>query len=93
MAESRVTPQGADDRITIEDIRALAGDIDEIDAAAIIATGGTRAELEEAYFYARGDGDLMDRNGRPLVGAVAEIYEILVEKEEEEEPGPMRSPP
>jgi len=91
MAESRMMPEGEGDRITIEDIRAIAGDIDDIDAAAIIATGGTRAELEEAYFYARGDGDLMDREGRPLVGAAADIYEILVEKEEE--PDPTRPAP
>lgn len=92
MAETRAAPRDVGDRVTIEDIRALAGDIDEIDAAAIIATGATRAEFEEAYFYACGEGDLMDRNGRPLAGAVAEIYDILVE-EEEEEPGPMRAPP
>lgn len=92
MVETRVAPEDTGRRVTIADIRTLAGDIDEIDAAAIIATGATRAEFEEAYFYARGDGDLMDRDGRPLIGAVADIYEILVEKEEEE-PGPTRAPP
>ena len=86
MAETREATKGADERVTLADIRTIARDIDEIDAAAIIATGATRAEFEEAYHYARGDGDLMARSGRPLVGPAAEIYDMLVE-DEDEEPG------
>jgi hypothetical protein len=85
MAETGEAQQGAGERVTLSDIRTLAGDVDEIDAAAIIATGATRAEFEEAYLYARGEGDLLSRDGRPLAGAVAEVYEILISEEDDEE--------
>lgn len=76
----------ADTPVKLDDIRELIGDIDEVDAAAIIATGATRAELEQAVFYACGYGDVVDRSGHPLVGAAAQIYEILTADEEEEDP-------
>lgn len=50
MAESRMMQEGEGDRITIEDIRAIAGDIDDIDAAAIIATGGDARRTRGGVF-------------------------------------------
>jgi hypothetical protein len=73
-----------DTPVKLEDIKELVGEIDEVGAAAIIATGATRAELERAVYYARGYGDIVDRSGHPLVGAAAQIYEILVADEEED---------
>lgn len=73
------------ERLTMADIRELAGDINEIDAAKIIATGATRAEFAEAYQYACGCGDVVGRSGHPLVGVVAEIYEMLVADDEAQE--------
>ena len=72
--------------VRLDDVRELIGEIAEIDAAAIIATGATRAELEQAVYYARGYGDVVDRSGHPLAGAAAQIYEILTAEEDEEEP-------
>jgi hypothetical protein len=68
--------------VTLADVRELVDDIDELEATAIIATGATRAELEEACLYARGEGDRVDRAGHPLTGVVADIYEILAAKED-----------
>jgi hypothetical protein len=72
---------------SLGDVKELLGDIAELDAAAIIATGATRAELEQAVYYARGYGDVVDRSGHPLTGAAAQIYEILIADQDEDEPG------
>jgi hypothetical protein len=72
-------------QIKLADIKELVDDIGEVDAAAVLATGATRAELEQAVFYARGYGDVVDRSGHPLTGAAAQIFEILTADQEEEE--------
>jgi hypothetical protein len=74
-----------DPPVKLADLRELIGDIDEMAAAAIIATGATRAELEQAVFYARGYGDVVNRSGHPLVGAAAQTYEILIADEDDED--------
>lgn len=71
--------------VKLADLRELIGDIDYGAAAAIIATGATRAELEQAVFYARGYGDVVNRSGHPLVGAAAQTYEILTADEDDDE--------
>lgn len=71
--------------LSIEDINAVLGDIEDARAAAIIATGATKAELEEAYLYAQGEGDRVDRAGHPLSGVLADLFEILTADEEEPE--------
>jgi hypothetical protein len=63
--------------VTPEDVRQLVGDVDDADIAAIIATGATPAELEQAWMRAQGYGDAEDRNGGPLTGAAAEVFELL----------------
>jgi hypothetical protein len=80
-SQSETVPRDAPAKLA--DVRELVGDIDEAAAAAIIATGATRAELEQAVFYARGYGDVVDRSGHPLAGAAAQVYEILVIDQEE----------
>jgi hypothetical protein len=72
--------------VRLDDVRELVGDIAEVDAAAIIATGASRAELEQAVYYARGYGGIVQRSGLPLVGAAAQIYEILAPYEEDDDP-------
>jgi hypothetical protein len=74
----------ANDASQLNDIKQLIGDIDDNDAAAILAVGGTRAELEQAWLYAQGYGDIVDRSGHPLTGAAAQIFEILKSYREEE---------
>ena len=74
----------ADEPVRLDDIKQLVGDIDDADAAAIEATGGTRAELEQAWLRVQGYGDVMDRSVHPLTGAAAQIFEILESYREEE---------
>jgi hypothetical protein len=71
-------------QIKLADVKELVGDIDEVTAAAILAVGATRAELEQAAYYARGYGDIVNRSGHPLTGAAAQIYEILTADEDAE---------
>jgi hypothetical protein len=75
---------GGNDPIRLDDIKQLVGDIDDVDAAAIMAIGGTRAELEQAWLYAQGYGDVVDRSGHPLTGAAAKIFDILESYREDE---------
>lgn len=74
----------ADEPIQLDDIKQLVGDIGDADATAIMAIGGTRAELEQAWLYAQGYGDVVDRSGHPLTGAAAQIFEILESYRDEE---------
>lgn len=74
----------ADEPIQLDDIKKLIGDIEDADATAIMAIGGTRAELEQAWLYAQGYGDVVDRSGHPLTGAAAQIFEILESYGDEE---------
>lgn len=69
--------------LSTEEIRTVLGDIEDAKAAAILATGASRAELEEAYLYAQGEGDKVDRAGHPLTGIVAALFDILTADEEE----------
>jgi hypothetical protein len=85
MASNRppsATPSATDERVTVAEIRSIIGDIEDAKAAAIEATGASVAELREAYLYAQGYGDVVDRSGHPLMGRVAEIYEILTADED-----------
>jgi benzoyl-CoA reductase/2-hydroxyglutaryl-CoA dehydratase subunit BcrC/BadD/HgdB len=74
----------ADEPIQSDDIKQLVGDIADADAAAIMATKGTRAELEQAWLCVQGYGDVVDRSGHPLTGAAAQIFEILESYREDE---------
>jgi hypothetical protein len=65
-----------------DDVTRLCGDIDEAKVAAILATGASLAELEEALAWATGESDVMGEARRPVAGAVAELYDILVEGED-----------
>lgn len=74
----------ADEPVQLDDIKRLVRDISDADAAAIMAIGGTRAELEQAWLCAQGYGDVVDRSGHPLTGAAARIFDILDSYREEE---------
>lgn len=75
------------DKVTLSGVREVVPELDDVDAAAIVALGPTWAEFAEAYLHARGDSDQAARAGRAPTGVVAEIIEILAEKEEQEENG------
>ncbi len=58
-------------------LRQLVGDVDDAKLTAILELGATWAEIEEAVMWAEGRGETRAKDGHPLTGKVAEIYEIL----------------
>jgi hypothetical protein len=58
-------------------IRAIVGDIEAAKLEAILATGASAAEIEQALAWAADETDVMGDLERPLSGPVAAVYEIL----------------
>jgi hypothetical protein len=82
-------PTHRDHSLTREDVISVAGEMADARIAAIIATGATLAELEEAVAFAAGENDVMGDMRRPAAGRVADVYDILtIEEAFEDEPGP-----
>jgi hypothetical protein len=69
-------PEGAA-AMSADEIRRVAGPLDDETVAEILELGASLDEIEIAVGYAEGDGDRLDRLGHTLTGKVAEIYEIL----------------
>lgn len=74
MAGSTNRPGGA----TLREIRAIVGDLDAAKLEAILDSGATPAEIEEALAWAQGESDVMGDLQRPLNGRVAAVYDILL---------------
>lgn len=70
---------------SVEEVRHVAGPLNDEAVAAILRVGPSLVELESAARYALGEGDLADRAGHPLAGRVAQIYEILSADDADEE--------
>lgn len=68
-----------------DEIRRVAGSINDETVAAILRVGPTFEELEAATRYALGEGDEADCAGHPLAGRVAQLYEILSAEEADED--------
>lgn len=68
--------------LTADQVLALCGDILDWKVAAIIATGASTRELEEAIAWAAGDNDVMLEERRPLAGTPALVYDILASDED-----------
>jgi hypothetical protein len=64
------------------DVRELCGDIVDWRLSAIVATGGSMADLETALAFINGEDDVMGEERRSLSGPAAQIYELLVAEEE-----------
>jgi hypothetical protein len=63
---------------TLAEIRQMVGDVEAAKLEAILATGATPGEIEEAMAWAAGESDVMGGElERPLAGPVAAVYEIL----------------
>ena len=65
----------------------IIGEIDDGTAAAILALEPSVAEVEQAFMWVAGEGDVVDRSGHPLAGKTAAIVDILAAElppEEEE---------
>jgi hypothetical protein len=69
----------------LEDLERLLVEIDDARIADILALQPTLAELEEAILWWTGDGDMLDKEGRPLTGKAAEIFDVLTADEDHEE--------
>jgi hypothetical protein len=72
----------------MDELRAIAGNLDDEKVIDILNLQPTFAELEQAILWASGDGDLLAKGGHPMTGKVAEIVEILTA--DEDEPPPVR---
>ena len=63
---------------TLAEIRQMVGDVEAAKLEAILATGATPGQVEEAIAWASGESDVMGGElARPLSGPVAAVYEIL----------------
>lgn len=69
------------DRLTHAQIAEIVGDIDDAMAAAIIATGATFEELEEAVAWAAGESDVMGDLRLRASAVVGEVYDLLTAEE------------
>ena len=86
MKEPQPTAEARRAAATRENVVRITGDVDEHKVLDILALNPTVEEVEEAALWATGDGDILGRTGRPLAGIVADIYEILTADEEEPPP-------
>ncbi len=72
------TPGTKQRAATMSEIRQMVGDVEAAKLEAILATGATPGQIEEAMAWASGESDVMGGElERPLSGPVAAVYEIL----------------
>jgi hypothetical protein len=71
---------------TLAEIRQMVGDVEAAKLEAILATGATPGQVEEAIAWAAGESDVMGNERRPLSGRVAAAYDILTTWEDFEQP-------
>jgi hypothetical protein len=70
---------------TGEHVRRILGDLDADVVAAILALRPTVRDLEEAAAALEGDGEVLRKGGVSLTKVAADIADILLAEEEEEE--------
>lgn len=68
---------------TLQEIQEMTGIEDPVRAMRILETGATFAEIEQALLWARGAGERLGEEQRPLMGRVAAVYDILLEEQED----------
>jgi hypothetical protein len=69
---------------THDELRSILGDVDDATTLEILGLNPTVADLEEAVMWASGRGDILGKQGRPLTGIAAQIFDILARDEQEE---------
>lgn len=74
-------PAGVADTLTHEQIAEIVGDIDDMRAAEIIATGATIQELEEAVAWAARESDVMGDLRLRASAVVGKVYDLLTAEE------------
>ncbi len=96
MAKSDSRRRGSDSgvkptRPTKADIRRVLGDLNDDDVVRVLETAATMDELQQAA--AALNGELPGHIGRPVEGAAARIYNMLVVEEPEDPRGGSRGGP
>jgi hypothetical protein len=66
---------------TAGDVVEILGPMPDARIAAILATGATLEQLEEAAAWAAGESDVMGDLRRPVIGPVADVYDIITADE------------
>jgi len=69
------------EKATADDAVEIFGPLPDARIAAILATGATVRQLEEAAAWAAGESDVMGQMRRPVSGPVAVVYDILTANE------------
>ena len=81
-----------DTRPTHDDLRRLCGDVADWKLIAIVETGASLEDIEEAVEWVSGADDVMGEARKQLSGRVADVFAILVtDGELVEEDRPSRS--
>jgi hypothetical protein len=62
---------------SLSEIVALVGGEDSSRHMAILATGASCAEIEQALAYVAGAGEALGKSTHPLSGRVAAVYDLL----------------
>jgi hypothetical protein len=73
------------DTLSRKDVIEMLGELDDIAAADIIATGATRQELAQAHAWLANDEALINAGKHLPSGRVGRLVEIIAAKEQEEE--------
>jgi hypothetical protein len=63
------------------EVRHVIGPVADNTISAILESGASIEELEVVASYLEGEGNRMDREGHPMTGRVARLYDILTADE------------
>jgi hypothetical protein len=64
--------------VTHKDVLQLAGDLDDATVVAILKTGASYVEIEQAVKWLTGDAEDLGKQGRVPSSAASAVYDILM---------------
>jgi hypothetical protein len=92
MTRQQSAPAAPSAKASLADVTRILGDLDDAQVAEILGLHPTVSEVEQAALWAEGEGDVLARKGHTLSGIVAEIVDIVIADEEDEEPSTPINP-